>query len=163
MLEMLRKLTVKKEQRNGMETKGFLSRDDFADQLIKERARADRAGASFTLLAFDVETPPGLNGKAEAMEILASILVKRARLTDTKGWFGNRLGIILPNTGTENANNVVQPIQELFKKTAVANSPHASTTPKIAYQAYEYPTNGTANVSADVVNPQETGRLVPVA
>ncbi len=146
MLEMLRKLTVKKAPGNGMETKGFLSQDDFADQLIKERARADRAGASFTLLAFDVETPPGLNGKAEAMEILASILAKRARVTDTKGWFGNRLGIILPNTPTENADNVVRPIQEQFKKTVVSNSPHASKAPKIAYQAYEYPNNEIVNV-----------------
>jgi GGDEF domain-containing protein len=163
MLTMMRKMLAKEKHSDGVETDGFLSRHDFDEQLLKERARADRAGAFFTLLAFDVETPPGVNGKAEAMEILASILAKRARLTDTKGWFGDRLAIILPNTLTENADRVARPVQEQFKKIVVSDPLQAPTAPKIAYQTYAYPKNGIEDVPAGVAASAEAKRVVPVA
>jgi len=71
---------------------GICSEEEFHSILKREKARADRNGHGFSLVAIEVQSP-------DALPLLADHLLKRIRNTDEIGWFdGNILGVFLYNT-----------------------------------------------------------------
>ena len=78
------------------------SRGQFLRMLRRERARADRAGSQFSLLALESGGPAcgGRSGDGRAtLYHLLRLLRRRLRVTDDVGWLDRRrLGVILPDT-----------------------------------------------------------------
>ena len=71
---------------------GICSEEEFHSILKREKARADRNGHGFSLVAIEVQSPADL-------PILTEHLLKRIRTTDEIGWFAdNTLGVFLYNT-----------------------------------------------------------------
>ena len=125
---------------------GLLSSDAFEEQLMKERARTDRGGGPFTVLALKIDAEPDSEAFIQAAWVLVALLKDRTRLTDTKGWFGDRIGVILPNTTCDKVIHVWPPIQEAFDKRARTESTERVTIPRVSYEVYAYPSDGQANV-----------------
>lgn len=75
--------------------------DEFKAILKYERARVDRAGSHFSLVALEVEGC--LNDKDELKRLLHA-LRERMRTTDQLGWLDDRtIGMLLPGTDMEGA------------------------------------------------------------
>jgi hypothetical protein len=71
---------------------GICSEEEFHFILGREKARADRNGHGFSLVAIEVQSPADL-------PFLTEHLLKRIRTTDEIGWFAdNTLGVFLYNT-----------------------------------------------------------------
>jgi lipopolysaccharide/colanic/teichoic acid biosynthesis glycosyltransferase len=69
---------------------------EFRRILARERARADRAGDTFSLLSLGVKD---WERGESTMLYLAGLLRRRLRLTDEAGWLDNlHLGIVMPST-----------------------------------------------------------------
>ena len=68
--------------------------NEFEVILKYERARADRAGSSFSLVTLEVE---GYHNKEYELKRLLKALRERIRTTDQLGWLDDRtIGILLP-------------------------------------------------------------------
>lgn len=81
---------------------------DFLRILERERARTDRSGDAFSIILFNIVNSDkhDLNIKA-----LGYLIRKRIRVYDDIGWFEkNRLGILLPDTGFDQAKKLAQQI-----------------------------------------------------
>jgi len=78
------------------------SRGQFLRMLHRERARADRTGSQFSLLALGVDRGPPRERSWQSratLRHLLRLLQRRLRLTDDVGWLdGRHLGVILPDT-----------------------------------------------------------------
>jgi len=75
----------------------FYSQHEFHSILIREKARADRNGHGFSLVAIEVSTN-------EDISPLVKHLQKKIRTADEIGWFDrNTLGILLYNTSAVGA------------------------------------------------------------
>jgi len=78
------------------------SRGQFLRMLHRERARADRTGSQFSLLALGVDRGPARERSWQSratLRHLLRLLQRRLRLTDDVGWLdGRHLGVILPDT-----------------------------------------------------------------
>jgi len=75
--------------------------NEFEAILRYERARADRAGSSFSLVTLEVE---GYHNKDNELKRLLQALRERIRTTDQLGWLDDRtIGILLPSTDLEGA------------------------------------------------------------
>jgi hypothetical protein len=142
LLKVFRRLVSGSETPLDTEIDGLLSSEAFEEQLVKERARADRSGASLTLLAFSIETPNNGVTKQKALRILASVLVERTRISDTKGWFGDRLGVILPDTSGAQTTSISHPIQETFNKRVHSKLGGRGPLPEVTHEVYVYPGEG---------------------
>lgn len=76
---------------------GFCSQNEFHAILAREKARADRNGHGFSLVAFEVS---GKEDISKLVKHLQNIL----RISDEIGWFANNtLGILLYNTSAVGA------------------------------------------------------------
>jgi lipopolysaccharide/colanic/teichoic acid biosynthesis glycosyltransferase len=76
--------------------RGVHARRHFRRVLARERARSDRSGDRFSLIAF---APRNVDSAAEMQQHLVKILRRRLRLTDEIGWLDEgKLGIVLPAT-----------------------------------------------------------------
>jgi hypothetical protein len=68
------------------------SQEEFHSMLVREKARADRNGHGFSLVAVDVSSHEEVPGLTEELK-------QRIRTTDEIGWFDNNtLGVFLYNT-----------------------------------------------------------------
>lgn len=108
----------------------LLDRDVFGGAMRRERSRADRAGAPFSLV-----TVSGLRGEGSGngqllrgrlIANLGEILGDMIRCTDIAGWFDeDTVGLILPHTAGKSAWNLVERVQaelERRLKEAVAGN-----------------------------------------
>jgi hypothetical protein len=76
---------------------GFCSREEFQAILIREKARADRNGHGFSLVAIEVS-------RKEDVLSLVKYFQNKIRSSDEIGWFDNNtLGILLYNTSANGA------------------------------------------------------------
>lgn len=121
---------------------GLLSPEAFQEQLTKERARTDRGGGPFSLLALKIEAAPDSEAFLQAAWVLSTLLNQRTRICDTKGWFGDSVGVILPNTTSDKVAYVWPPIKEAFDKRARTESTERVTLPKVTFEVYAYPSDG---------------------
>ena len=116
-------------------TLGLNSPDQFRVTLARERARADRAGNGFALVAFSCGQ--GENG-SETPVGLVRILVRRLRTTDEFGWLDTgRIGVLLPNTPVPGAKKVARDVVSSF------SCPRAAPS----WQVYGYPSDGPPSES----------------
>ena len=106
---------------------GLNSPDEFQDILARERARADRAGNKFSLVAF---TFPERDAGAQSTAGLMRVLAGRLRTTDETGWLeGGRIGVLLPNTPAVGAKKVARDVVSSFPRPGAAPS----------WRVYSYP------------------------
>jgi len=106
---------------------GLLSVRQFRQVLARERARSDRSGDRFCLLAFSAFD----DAKAHDLPAkLPVILQRRLRATDEAGWLDrNRIGVILPGTPPRGA-------WKLAKDVCQSLAP----APEPMCRVYSYPT-----------------------
>ena len=99
----------------------------FRDILERERARADRNGHQFSVVAFNIDDPEADSTNAKQ---LASVLLKRKRFTDELGWFdSHRMATLLPETTASGAKSLAEDVCQIL---TTPTSP-----PK--YTIYTYP------------------------
>lgn len=85
---------------------------EFQRSVAKERARVDRNGKCFGFIVLRVQDVA--QARADTIQV-ARILHKRLRETDEKGHLGpGRLGILLPETGAEEADYVLVDLLKLL-------------------------------------------------
>jgi hypothetical protein len=95
--------------------------------LNRERLRADRGAASFSLLTL---TFPVRCAETE-LAAIAGVLRGRLRVTDDAGWIAaRRLGVILPGTPAEGAWKLAADLRKLL----------SDVPPQLEYDVYTYPT-----------------------
>jgi len=105
------------------------SAERFRVILERERARADRNGHQFSVVAFDIGSPEVNNTNAKQ---LASVLLKRIRFTDELGWFdSHRIAALLPETTPAGAKSLAENVCQIL--TAPASPPK--------YTIHTYPSN----------------------
>lgn len=129
---------------------GLLSPEAFDEHLLKERARSDRNGSVFCLLTVDIPLPRNTAAYQKAAWVLASVLHDRTRIIDTKGWFGDRVAVILPNTAPVHIGKIWNNIQEIFAARMGAQTNHGANPPDIAYEVYTYPSDGKSKTLHEV-------------
>jgi hypothetical protein len=120
---------------------GLLTRERFEEQLLIERARADRAGASFSLLTFRVASATDPEARETAGRVLAHVLLKRTRTIDTKGIYGEGLGLIMPYTPSSKVDKVWENVSDSYKRRVVAELGGRLPVPELACEVYAYPSN----------------------
>jgi len=107
--------------------RGIHSVEQFHDILERERARADRNGHQFSVVAFNIDNPEADSTNAKQ---LASVLIKRKRFTDEIGWFDNhRIAALLPETTASGSKSLAEDVCQIL---TTPTSP-----PK--YTIYTYP------------------------
>lgn len=138
-LEMWRRLVRGDIAARTQEIEGLLPADAFEEQLVLERARADRAGYSFVLVVFSFDYAPLPRDSALATRLLASVLFQRTRISDTKGWYKDHIAVIFPYTSRRDAPHVLQPIEEMFRQKVLESTPAAIPMLSLRYTLSEYP------------------------
>lgn len=131
-----------KERREAFLIEGLLSPEAFDEQLLKERARSDRSASVFCLLVVDIVLPRNSPPYQKAAWMLASVLHDRTRIIDTKGWFGERVAVILPNTAPVHVGKIWNNIQEVFAARMAVQKNDGAASPEITYEVYTYPSDG---------------------
>lgn len=106
---------------------------EFRRLLARERARSDRTGERFALLAFEAREA---DSQRSTFRRLAMVLRDRLRITDDAGWLDERrIGALLPCTPAEGAWKVADdvclrfPLDELPPLCTVYLYPHDASTP----------------------------------
>jgi hypothetical protein len=112
--------------------------DLLQEQLLKERAGADRAGAGFTMLVFDLEASLDAEIRDRAMRVLASVLLERTRISDTKGPFADRLGVILPHTMVAHIAAIWGTTHDDHKNRMFGDLSDQLPLPRLSHEAYLY-------------------------
>ena len=103
----------------------LLSPGQFRKLLERERARADRGGARFSLLSFTFARPNNAD-----LGFLVSVLKGRLRSEDDVGWLdGSKVGALLPGTSSSGAWKVAKDVCLLMP----------GTVPAPVCTVYEYP------------------------
>lgn len=138
----LRKGTWRRKSSDRRSIEGLLAPEVFQEQLSKERARTDRGGGPFSLLALKIEAEPDSEAFLQAAWVLSTLLSQRTRVCDTRGWFGDQVGVILPNTTGDKVAFVWPPIKEAFDKRARTESTERVTLPEVTFEVYAYPSDG---------------------
>lgn len=118
---------------NGGARTDLLPADMFGRIVERERARADRIGGGFSLVAFGGKKADLYRGESRAV---GEHLVERIRTTDEIGWLDDgRLGVMLPDTPTAGAWKFVEDVR-------VALSDAIRIPPCTVYSYPESWTNG---------------------
>lgn len=121
---------------------GLLSPAAFEQALTKERSRTDRGGASFVMLLITVCAPRESESFRQTSRLAGEVLVERTRNIDTKGWYGDRLGVVLPQTLADQAQIVWQHIDEAYRKKLRASSESQVALAALKSEIYTYPSDG---------------------
>jgi len=88
------------------------STEELEHILYRERSRADRAGETFSLVAFFARNKVTADA---SVAHLAKILARRLRITDEVGWVDDQcIGAVLPDTPASGAWNVVDDVCASF-------------------------------------------------
>jgi len=99
------------------------SQEEFHDILVREKARADRNGHGFSLVAFETQ-------EFEDISSFVAQIKQRIRTTDEIGWFDHKtLGVFLYNTPALGAWQFVNNNSEIKE----------DKLPTCKYSVYSYP------------------------
>lgn len=128
----------------GLSIEGLLDADAFERELVKERARVDRGGPPFTLLAIEIRLDPQTEEYAQAAWVLGAVLLERTRIVDTKGWFRRRVGVILPGAKADNITKIWSQIESDFKRRSRVRTTAADEILNI--EVFVYPSDGKHSV-----------------
>lgn len=120
---------------------GLLSERSFEEQLLKERARSDRGGGTFCIVVINIPLPHGSTAHQQAAWVLASALHDRTRIIDTKGWFGDRVAVILPNTAPGHVGKIWNDIDRLFQKRVQARGAGSDLNINLTHEIFVYPSD----------------------
>jgi len=111
LLKIVENLNPFASARKSVARGAIYSQEEFRSILERERARSDRSGQRFSVVAFEVGNPE-TNGVCT--ERLAQVLSKRLRLTDAVGWFDQQhIGVFLYNTPSEGAWRFANDIRQV--------------------------------------------------
>ena len=143
MFAFLRRLAGVELREFNQRVDGLLSAPEFAVALAKERARTDRGGAGFSMLALAIGAPVDSPAFQESAWILASLLLERTRLIDTKGWFGVRVAVIFPQTPADRIQHIWTPIKEAFDTRLNSTGLEHLQRPDIRCEVFAYPCENT--------------------
>lgn len=92
------------------------SAERFRAILERERARSDRNGHQFSLIAFDVGNP---EADGAYVQHLTHVLTGRIRSTDEAGWLDNRrIGVLLPYTSADGSWRLADDICQVISDKA---------------------------------------------
>src|SRR5262249_44134309 len=134
--------------------------DVFHFLLHRERARTDRTGETFSVIAF---APCDEDSAPPPWQRLVKILQRRLRSTDDVGWLDDRqLGVLLPFTESSGAWTVVDSVRLLFSEDMPW--PHCTvyTYPGLAADGDGPGAAGEAEDLARPINALETLFLQPM-
>lgn len=124
---------------------GLLSSTDFERALLRERARSDRTGSTFLLLALKVDPSVTQWERDEpTIHTLAQVVRQRCRISDVAGWYraeNPQIGLILPATPVHAAHSLVQAIETIFRARTRRRTPPDRPLPEIACEVFEYPSD----------------------
>jgi len=119
---------------HGEGLESLLSIAAFRRILDRERARTDRSGLPFSLVAF---TPRNLETRHATLMHLAKYLRRRLRCTDDVGWLdAERIGAVLPGTPASGAWKVADDTCRSFSEEC----------PPPVCEVYTYPTDRAENL-----------------
>jgi hypothetical protein len=122
---------------------GLLNSVDFERALLRERARSDRTGSQFLLLALKVvHLDTRWKRDEETMHTLAQAVRQRCRISDVAGWYrseNKQIGLILPATPRDAAHFLVRAIEAIFHRRARRRTPPDRLLPEIVCDVYSYP------------------------
>ncbi|MFB3786784.1 MAG: hypothetical protein ACE15F_10490 [bacterium] len=129
---------------------GLLGPEEFVERLQQERLRADRTHSHFTLVLFSVPAE-GVNAQEHRwlLERLAVIIRDRSRRSDVKGFYGDardRIGLMLPNTRSEEALVLVHAVEDRFINQVKVKGVIAGIVPEITCDVYAYPEKKEAQI-----------------
>lgn len=146
----LRGIISPKAKPQPVEKERLLPSETFDEYLTKERARADRGGNSFVLLTVDVCAARDSEAYEAAVGVVSTLLEERTRVIDIKGWFSQRIGLILPLTTAEQAQIVWTHLEEAYKR-KMTQSGYKDTVP-LKSEIYTYPSDGKHHALSEVTN-----------
>jgi GGDEF domain-containing protein len=113
----------------------------FAEELRRERSRADRTQTPFSVIVVSIEPrEDGRNGNGYNGELgtkVGEVFAEAVRCTDVVGWFdAERVGVILAHTAGADAWHLVGRVQEELKDALGARG----AVERLTFQVYAYPT-----------------------
>lgn len=117
---------------------GFVGAETFEHLLLKEKARADRAGSAFAVVVFETARWTAQAGGADALQILGDVMVERVRLSDTLGWFGKNLGVLVPDADGDGAEAIARDVRGLFQDQRSSLNGHSVSFAELQYITYLY-------------------------
>lgn len=117
----------------------LLSEQRFNEELLRVRACSDRRGCSIGVVILELIDGANRRRNPEMMVLLGRIVSKRIRRSDTVGWYGNRIGVILCGTTREEVTGVVENIEGLFRGQACRLTRLNQSIPEISCDVIMYP------------------------
>lgn len=111
----------------------------FEQALVKERARANRRSSSFALLVMDISIEGNEERYSDAVRILTDVLNERTRIEDSKGLFGEHIGLILTEMAATAATDISAYIQTEFDRRIRDTVSDGYEAPKLSLCVYGYP------------------------
>lgn len=134
-------LKLGKTRPEPMET--LLAPAAFEEALRLERARFDRGGMPFTLMVFDIGLPREDRAHLQAVWVLTAALKEHTRSIDAKGWFQERIAVILTNTDPARTTRVWNAVEAAFKQRGSSSSEAgAGSAVNLKHELYAYPGDG---------------------
>lgn len=117
----------------------LLEQEAFARELARERARSDRYGSTFCLMAISIDVPRDSEEYREMLALLVGVLQDRLRICDTAGWFDNRIGVIFPHTPSAHVGAIWQAIQDELRKELYNRGEKFALLPPLKSEFFAYP------------------------
>jgi lipopolysaccharide/colanic/teichoic acid biosynthesis glycosyltransferase len=109
----------------------LLSPDEMHEYIDHERLRADRTGATFSVVNFTVVRG---GGRKAAIGELSRILKLRLRVSDRAGMLHDgRVSLVLPDTAAEGGHKLANEVRSMW----------FANTPAPAFEVYAYPSEQT--------------------
>lgn len=82
----------------------------FQLELLRERVRAERYGTGYVILQLSAKPV----GDMYSLYVLCQAAAARCRTSDTVGFHGNGVGLLLPETAKEDVPGIVASIEQAF-------------------------------------------------
>ncbi len=128
----------------------LLGETQFEQQLLRERARAERTGSVFTVLNMHLEGKDiRIPANGLLWKILSRVICERTRLMDVPGHYRGGVGLILPDTSRDAIPALVNSIEELFHKRIQAHVKANEHLPEISCKVFFWSDDRFAKTTPD--------------
>jgi lipopolysaccharide/colanic/teichoic acid biosynthesis glycosyltransferase len=123
---------------------GIVSEKEFLEESRKEQLRAERNAHPITLVLFGFKDS-GFEESVDRrfLEILATMIVGCTRISEPKGWYRDgdhlRIGLLLPYTSPEEAEQPVSRIKERFQALADTKLRHLRASHTLVAEVKAFP------------------------